>query len=286
MTTVQGGSLIGTVVVNGAASSTGVCVEARSPSVSTTGYMQADASGAWRLRSLLPGDYLVKARPCDSSVNLADVWWPNGTLSSERQQVSVVPATHNGPFDMELFPGSTIEGIALGPDGTGVENVCVSTVNVADSLTGNRWTTSGVDGVYSITGLTSGDTRLYFNDCGDRDLVATTTVAVAPTAEATTSGIDVQLQQGGRVIGSVVAASGQPYKSGVVCPRLIDTSSGNYRYGGWVLDDGTSERVKGDEADSYADWMSASWLGSLIHATVGSFGGDGGRWRNRAGFAV
>jgi hypothetical protein len=45
----------------------------------------------------------------------------------------------------------------------------------------------------------------------------------------------------------------------------------------------TAERVKGDEADSYADCMSASWLGSLIHATSGSFGGVGGRCRNLAG---
>ena len=46
-----------------------------------------------------------------------------------------------------------------------------------------------------------------------------------------------------------------------------------------------SERVKGDETTSYADWMSASRLGLLIQATSGSFGGVGGRWRNRAGFA-
>lgn len=37
---------------------------------------------------------------------------------------------------------------------------------------------------------------------------------------------------------------------------------------------------------SYADWMSASRLGSLIHAVVGSCGGVGGRWRNRSGFAL
>jgi hypothetical protein len=50
--------------------------------------------------------------------------------------------------------------------------------------------------------------------------------------------------------------------------------------------DPRSERVKGDETTSHADWMSASRLGSLIHATSGSFGGVGGRCRNRAGFAA
>ena len=48
----------------------------------------------------------------------------------------------------------------------------------------------------------------------------------------------------------------------------------------------SAERVKGDETTSYADWMSASRLGSLIHATSGSFGGVGGWWRNRAGLAL
>ena len=46
-----------------------------------------------------------------------------------------------------------------------------------------------------------------------------------------------------------------------------------------------SERVKGDETTVYADLMSASRLGSLIHATSGSSGGVRGRCRNRAGFA-
>ena len=46
------------------------------------------------------------------------------------------------------------------------------------------------------------------------------------------------------------------------------------------------ERVKGDETTSYADWMSASRVGSLIHATSGRAGGVGGWWRNRAGFAA
>ena len=50
-------------------------------------------------------------------------------------------------------------------------------------------------------------------------------------------------------------------------------------------EEAATERVKGDETTSYADWMSASRLGSLIHATLGSFGGVGGRCRNRAGFA-
>jgi hypothetical protein len=54
----------------------------------------------------------------------------------------------------------------------------------------------------------------------------------------------------------------------------------------WATPDGDTaeaERVKGDEASSHADLMSASWVGSLIHATDGSFGGVGGRRPNRTG---
>ena len=47
-----------------------------------------------------------------------------------------------------------------------------------------------------------------------------------------------------------------------------------------------SEHVKANETTSHADLMSASGLGSLIHATVGSFGGVGRRWRNLAGLAA
>lgn len=56
-------------------------------------------------------------------------------------------------------------------------------------------------------------------------------------------------------------------------------------------DHGTVKRVadpvlvKGDETTFHAVCMSASRLGSLIHATWGSFGGVDGWWRNRAGLA-
>ena len=47
-----------------------------------------------------------------------------------------------------------------------------------------------------------------------------------------------------------------------------------------------AEHVKAGETVSYADLMSASGVGWLIQATVGSFGGVG-RWcRNLAGFAA
>ena len=49
---------------------------------------------------------------------------------------------------------------------------------------------------------------------------------------------------------------------------------------------GESELVKAGETSSYADLMSASGVGSLIQATVGSLGGDGRRCPNRAGLAA
>ena len=47
-----------------------------------------------------------------------------------------------------------------------------------------------------------------------------------------------------------------------------------------------AEPVKAGETTSHADLMSASGLGSLIQATVGSFGGVGRRCLNRAGLAA
>ena len=48
----------------------------------------------------------------------------------------------------------------------------------------------------------------------------------------------------------------------------------------------SAEDVKPFETLSQPDLMSASGVGSLIHATVGSFGGTGRRWRNLAGLAA
>jgi hypothetical protein len=47
-----------------------------------------------------------------------------------------------------------------------------------------------------------------------------------------------------------------------------------------------AQPCKAGETTSHADLMSASGEGSLIQATVGSFGGVGRRWRNRAGLAA
>ena len=46
------------------------------------------------------------------------------------------------------------------------------------------------------------------------------------------------------------------------------------------------EPVKPDETTCHADLMSASAVGSLIQATVGSFGGWGRRCPNRAGLVA
>lgn len=46
------------------------------------------------------------------------------------------------------------------------------------------------------------------------------------------------------------------------------------------------ESVKRFETGSHSFWMGASREGSLIHATVGSRGGVGRRWRKRAGLAA
>ena len=51
----------------------------------------------------------------------------------------------------------------------------------------------------------------------------------------------------------------------------------------WVA---AAEPVKPGETTCYADLLSASGLGSLIQATVGSFGGWGRRCPNRAGLAA
>jgi hypothetical protein len=71
-------------------------------------------------------------------------------------------------------------------------------------------------------------------------------------------------------------------------PAVRDASGdvvlcGRHRWRGLV---GVPEPVKAGETSSYADLMSASGVGSLIQATVGSLGGRGRRCPNRAGLAL
>ena len=69
--------------------------------------------------------------------------------------------------------------------------------------------------------------------------------------------------------------------------RLINLT---YRMLGSLAEseDAVPEPVKRFETRSYeaSFAISSTGMGSLIHATVGSRGGCGRRWRNRAGFAA
>ena len=80
------------------------------------------------------------------------------------------------------------------------------------------------------------------------------------------------------------------------CTRLISTSEAAALTGTATMQiqkhpdsyGATSEPVKRFETRSYDAFCTSSSTGrgSLIHAMVGSFGGCGRRWQNRAGFAA
>ena len=67
--------------------------------------------------------------------------------------------------------------------------------------------------------------------------------------------------------------------------RALSKVKANYRTGNRRVYRPWTEPVKGCETFGHADLMSASRLGSLIQAMVGSAGGSGWRCPNRAGFA-
>ncbi len=201
-------------------------------------YASTDATGRYIISDLPEGSYVVKTNNTDGYVDEAWVDVPCGTFCSDVAAATPVPVTlglTTSGIDFVLRPGARITGTVT-DRGTGLPLAgSLVTVFAAD---GSNVTNSVTDvqGRYlTVTGLLPGSYYLvagsngYLEElygggvCPGRQCAVTAGTAVAVTAGATTSGIDLALDHGGRISGSVVdATTGGPIAAVLI--GIFDTA--------------------------------------------------------------
>ncbi|MHB1875646.1 MAG: carboxypeptidase regulatory-like domain-containing protein, partial [Streptosporangiaceae bacterium] len=227
-----GATLTGTVHADSATGPAlpGVCVQASGTGPMSGLQQQAvtGAGGAYRMTGLGTGTYQVTFDPgCGNSGSYVGSGYP-GT-------VRVTDGATTSGIDGYLPPGATISGsVTAAATGAPAAGVCVMLAN-AQGAAGSAMT--GPDGTYQISDLTAGRyTVMFVGGCGtaasyvpqyyrDSPIMAGATPVVL-VAGQTASGIDVALQPGSTITGTVTNYSGQPLSGVCAVAQSIQAVGG------------------------------------------------------------
>ncbi len=177
-----------------------------------------DGNGYYTFTGLIPGGYSVNYEPWESGVSLAylEEFYDNKPSWEESTTVTVASGEVTPGIDAALTRGGQIRGAVTAADGgAGLEDVYVDVFDSRGYYMGYAWTDAS--GVYTTTGLASGDYYLlfapyqwsasrdyiseYYNNQGDFSEAD----PVQVTAPNIASDIDAVLQRGGRISGRVTA---------------------------------------------------------------------------------
>ena len=186
--------------------------------------------GTYTVNSLAPGSYTVSFAPPPptGSAGGAENYLPQNydaeSPSSAGDPVLVNAGETTSAVDASLQPGGAISGVVLDGSGSPVNGVEVEAYD-SNGLPMPA-TQSGADGTWSIDRLPAGVYSLGFTASGaDLNFLAQflgggSTIAgaygVSVSAGATTSGVDIHLQPGGRITGKVTDASSVPIANALV----------------------------------------------------------------------
>ena len=210
----------GTVTDDGGTPLEGVNVNLNPNGSGPSGWAQTGVDGTYSTTPVPSGSYRVQFSPADAD-HATQFWndqrsWNTATLLA----LDVTDGPVHDGVDARLASSATVEGTVTGTDGSALEGICVD----ADIPNGNGWdgiggTTTAADGTYTLTGLSPGDVRVHFRDCGSgphldqwydgqSDFDHSTAVVLAP--DEVRSGIDAALGAGTSVSGTVTDTDGAP----------------------------------------------------------------------------
>ena len=209
-----GGSISGTVTDSSGTGIAGVCVS----DLITGAFVTTGSGGTYLLPDLPIGGALVGmavedgyASNCGSNLTYSGYLFPGAPT------VTAGGTTAN--VDAILSPGGSITGTVTNTSGGDLGGMCVQAGQEANAVSASlntfETTTTSATGNYTFSGLDTGSYQVSVTTgCGGSLAYAGTYyqqgAAVGVTAGQTTSGIDVALQQGGSISGTVTTGAGSP----------------------------------------------------------------------------
>ncbi|MDY0913692.1 cell wall-binding repeat-containing protein [Rathayibacter festucae] len=195
------GVIEGTVTGAGAGPLDGIEVIA----VGENGYEDSsvvtDAAGSYRL-DLASATYRLVFSPAQESTWAPEMWRDAPTAADAAEVV--VSAGSSATADAELAVGGSVSGRAT-CGGASLGEADVSVSSITNSWLGRSATTKS-DGSYLVTGIASGEHDMSITGYGDCRRAGPIPVSVGSGEER--SGVDVDLELGGSIAGTIFGANG------------------------------------------------------------------------------
>ncbi|MDQ2700619.1 MAG: carboxypeptidase-like regulatory domain-containing protein, partial [Actinomycetota bacterium] len=225
------GTVTGRMTDSSNAGLDGVCVSLQSQSDSHRYRTLSGADGTFTITGVFPGEYAVHFAPaifgCNS--NFISEYFNEQATYPGADRI-VVPAGGNRPgVDATLSAGGEISGAVTDDQNDPLPNICVNTYDSAGDPRGGASYTDA-DGEFTVAGLTAGNYRVRFSDCGGHDVSSeyfddATTLASAtpiPVVANETSGISASLDRTSSISGMLTDANDEPAEG--ACAIAFDLS--------------------------------------------------------------
>jgi protocatechuate 3,4-dioxygenase beta subunit len=171
----------------------------------------SDKDGKWSITSLFGGTYLVSVDGSDSGY--LSQWYDKQSASSSATPIVVADGETAALGNIVLKLGGKITGrVTKAAGGAPIAGVYVSVA--LENGQGASYATTDENGNYTVSGLSSGDYKVYFSSNenyiplyfgGTRSVDLATKVSVVE--QSTTSKIDIALSSGATISGRVTANS-------------------------------------------------------------------------------
>ncbi|MGB0384201.1 MAG: carboxypeptidase regulatory-like domain-containing protein [Ardenticatenaceae bacterium] len=230
-----------------------------------------DANGEWEWagsgETFSDGSYDVAGLPTGSyrvgflnwEGRYANEYYDNAPDLESAVDVAVTAGETTEGINASLEMGGTITGQISAPDGSALFDVSVEVyrLDANDNWEVVGWGYTHFDGQYEVNGLASGTYRVGFQTWGmtyftkyysdASDLASATDVSV--TQGETTSEIDVTLEEGGHITGTVTreeasgrfVAGGENQLADVHIEAYRQNGDGEWEWAGWGMTDGSGQ---------------------------------------------
>jgi hypothetical protein len=236
-----GGSISGVVKDDSGSPMVGARIDASGIDIDCYADSCTADDGSYIVGGLRPGSYTVSAE----APGHVPEYYNNVYEHSEATPVPVTVPNNTPNIDFSLEIGGSISGVVT--DDSGIPIIGASVHADGYDVGGYSYSQTRTDGSYTITGLRSGNYRVYasasvyideyYDDVYDYS-EATPVLVVKPN---NTSNINFSLELGGSILGVVKDDSGNPIAGATVCADGYDVSDyactetagdGNYTIGG------------------------------------------------------
>ena len=227
-----GGTITGVVTNRAGQPLPGICVRASlrgSPSPAVPGGLsptRTDQNGAYRVRNLAAGRYVVQFRECWRG-GYGSRWYRHQATPQSGTPVTVTAGGTTPGIDEVLAPAGSISGRVTNRAGKPLAGACVQAVDATTQSSGLAQTNNS--GRYTVSGLSTGSYRVSFSLC--RSLSSTPRPGlVRVIAPGTVTAVNARFGIAGSISGTVLGTASATPQAGVCVVALAVSPSGSYGY--------------------------------------------------------